>query len=160
MTRDEITEYIGFLQTQAKEMLVKDGEHAPMVFLFPPHDLAGEPAIISLGALMGSGDDKELAAEAIRGTAQRVGASGVALIFEAWLSPAAVSQKWGLRPSQDPDRIEVLSLSWEFRVPGESEKITGVWYQHFHHEGDKIALDQEWEMDEPSTQGLFTNLLV
>ncbi|GAG47331.1 unnamed protein product, partial [marine sediment metagenome] len=69
MTRDEIIEYLGFLQTKAKDLLAKDGEHAPMVFLFPPHGIEGEPAIFSLGAFMGDEDDKVMAAEAIRGTA-------------------------------------------------------------------------------------------
>ena len=130
-----------------------------MAFLFPPHGVVGEPVIISLAQFMEDDASKNLVSHAIRNVVAKVGASGVVTILEAWMSPAAVSQKWGLRPSEDPDRLDVLKVTWEFRVPGESEKITGYWVQLFHHEGDNVVLDGAIEESPSDEVGRFANFL-
>lgn len=158
MTKAEIAEYLADTKLRAAEILVEYGNHEPLVFLFPPADVPEPPAIFRIGRYMGSVEGKNDITNRIRNAVLQARASGVVTILEAWVSPAAVAG-WGLRPSEDPDRREVLKITWEFRAEDAEEKVAGATYQFFHHEGEDVVLDEALDVDGLSEVGRFANFL-
>lgn len=158
MNRVEVDHFIEDTKRRSAEILVEDGDHAPMAFIFPPAGIDSAPVLLHLGGVMGSVDGKDAATDMIRKMVRETGASGVVTILEGWASTPVPSGP-PVRPSQDPLRREVLILSWEFRVPDEPEKIRGMWFRFFHHEGEQVVLGETQDWSAERSEGRFVDFL-
>lgn len=157
MNRAEVDHFIEDTKRRSAEILVEDGNHVPMAFIFPPHGIDAGPMLFDLGEVMGSAAGKDAATDVIRNIVAQAGASGVVTLLEGWVSTPAPGPL--VRPSQDPLRREALILSWEFRVPDEPEKIRGMWFRFFHHEGERIVLGETQDWSAERSEGRFVNFL-
>lgn len=158
MNRDEIDNFLDDMKRRSAEILVDDGSHPPLAFIFPPHGSDAAPALVHLGGVMGSDEGKDAGTDMIRNVVAQTGASGVVTILEGWVTTPAPSGT-RVRPSQDPLRREALILSWDFRVPGESEKVQGISFRFFHHEGERTVLGETKDWSDAENEGRFANFL-
>jgi hypothetical protein len=159
MTRAEIDQFIADTKQKAVEILVADGNHAPLAFLFPPDGRPEGPVLLSLEGVMGADAGADAAADLLRNVVRRTNASGVVTVIEAWVSPAAVSRRWGLSPAEDPGHVEALMLAWEFRLPSGQERVGGVWFQPFRHEGGRVVLGEAVAFPAALSGGRFAGIL-
>jgi len=107
----------------AQEVLLRDGHHAPTLIV----DGTRNPIVIQMEVLapMFEGRMQQMfvtgQALAHEGTAGRP--RSVFFITEAWLSQARDGILPGMRPSQDPQRKEVLMVNGLGRLIGKSRRV-------------------------------------
>ena len=113
---------------------------------------------------------KDTIATQVRRIAKERKAEGVVHIFEAWLSVEAakalqilggdepgMAKAAGMIARYAPDRKEILSVIWEFRLDS-GERVDGVWTGFFERDGGRIKFTRE-ERNDVAALGRFTGLL-
>jgi hypothetical protein len=104
MKMDEVKEIIAEIIAKAKQLMLRDGYHAPMVFAKGTN---GKVAVVleSFGNTAEERAKDMMYAGAMVADRHNVGELElVVLVNEAWMSK-------NVMPSQDPNRIEVLTIS-------------------------------------------------
>lgn len=137
---------------QARESFEKDGHHMPMFVIDSP------VGVNIVGATFSTEREKEAAVLAIRDICRGFEATRVAYVLEGWMTTydenADVSK--APRPSVDPRRVEVLFVTVQTVVRGESE-ASGYYIVSRTSEG-KASLS-EFKSLSTIGFGLFDNLL-
>lgn len=153
MTRADAEALLADTKARAARILVEDGRHTPLMLLLPPA-AAGRPVLLALGAMMASEQAKAVGMAAVREAVRTMRPAGVVSVLETWVSqrPKVVGgDEPGLggmlKPRDDPDRREALTVMWEFRLDGEPGVWEGMWQQFFRHAhgGEVIVLDEAVE---------------
>lgn len=166
MIRAEAEAVVAFFRAKAVDILRRDGAHAPLMVLYP--DAPGAPPVLlALGGLMASDRAKAAGMGVVRAAVRMIRPAGVVTVMEAWVSPRAKmvgGDEPGLgghlKPRDDPDRREALTVTWEFRAA--EGRWAGMATQFFHHVDGGIALDEaeEWiEGPDRRLTGRFCGLL-
>lgn len=95
----------------AKEVALRDGHHVPMLIA----EGSEGPAVLQIGGLPSTHEER---ARLMRAAGMALAQSGemgelrkVFFISEAWMSQAGEGRPPRIRPSQDPERLEVLIVS-------------------------------------------------
>lgn len=128
LTREQAERLVGRFKEQAAATIVEDAYHTPLLIACVE---TGERVVMSLAGL-----PKEAMWPTTRLALAQIGATGYVLGIEAWSAvprPEDIRRVAGgdmpgqaqfdlgpdaPRPSQHPDRVEVLMVSWQFRLAG------------------------------------------
>jgi len=119
----------------AKINLKRDGRLQPVVALIK--NLGTEPEVTFVGFAGVEHETKDLMTLAIRELVELHDADTVILIAEAWMTVSQVEEIGKVRPSQHPDRIEVINIQG---VNRDKEKV--YFTQAFKHVGKKIVFTE------------------
>ena len=143
----------------AKHIMEQDGTHYPVAFVFATQmrgRTLSEPEVI--GIPFGTGDftegQKEAYSNVVRAVVRETRAVGVVFISEAWWSDVSLdSAEVQERPSQAPNRQEVVFVSFEHRDG------TAIWKAPIARWGDGASLGTFESVKMDLGDGRFTNLL-
>lgn len=185
MTKDEINAVVDNLFCTAKMLLQRDGCHVFMAMLFTPKGqipvslqefLEKAERWYAEGKVANACAAKDCIAVAVRNVAKSVDAFGICVIGEVWTldrSPRGVQIVGGDEPGRadvigeiprfSPDRVEALSLTFEFRLP-DGSKYEGWRSARFERQKDssgheRIVFVGEEKRGEGEYWGRFGNFL-
>lgn len=95
---------------QAKNIIRSGEEHLPIFFI---HSSKG---IAIIGMPFGNGEEKDKSALAIKILCEKANADFFVFVSEGWALKFNKDEKWdGTRPSESPDKIEVLQFFLNLR---------------------------------------------
>jgi hypothetical protein len=146
MTRAELDRFVEMIRGKAAETIVADGFQTALLFLFPPDFEQNPPELVNL-------TDADLAA--VRASVRANGTVAAVVIREALVSGVA-SPGQGSSRSSDPR--EAVLVQWEHRM-GQAERASGVWFQFFRREGDRVVLEELGEYEGPLANSEDANWL-
>jgi hypothetical protein len=129
-------EWAEYVSGIARTMLLKDGHHDPLVFLFTPSgmQLMAIPAIDQAA--------KYLLWERVATEVERTRATGIVAINEVWEGTMeAVAH--GVRPTHDPNRTEGLMI-----VAASKDRRYRVWYTPFSRRLGRIFTRRTYSADQ------------
>ena len=141
MNRLEAMRMVDHLSAKAVDVLKADGYHSMIVMLITPSGMqivGVQPVLEAVEEFHAAGRHADAdaamdrAADAVRAAAKAIGAFGFILVSEVWTlrrQPSIIGgDEPGLggieRPRFAPDRVEALSLAWEF-VAEDAGRISG-----------------------------------
>jgi hypothetical protein len=150
------------LQAISRALLIQDGEHMAIAFLFATHDpVRGVDAkhVLPVGAAQFATDEhKDAFSQVLRSLAIQTKAIAIVFITEIWM----LEKKEGpldtsIRPSESPDRVEALMLSSEHVRLGHR-----LFYARITRDPEGKPIVADWESpSEPAMRvaGRFVHLL-
>jgi len=127
------------LMEKAKKNLERDGHLLPIAILDTPRGMALHPMKFT------NADEKHMEFLKLAAVVEVIGATQVFFITEAWVSRRKTMKEAGeVRPSLDPDRGEMIVVSYKTR---ESE---GAVMQEFVKKGERVEFVGKVEVGEGS----------